>query len=39
MKIIFSIEKDLADKLLRIVKADNTQDAVNKVLNQYIKGK
>lgn len=39
MEIIVKIDKELADKLLRIVKADNTQEAVTKVIQQYIKGK
>lgn len=39
MDILIKIPTEIADRLLRLVRADNTQDAVMKVLNQYIKGK
>lgn len=39
MQILIKIEQSLADRLLRLVKAESTQDAVNKVLENYVKGK
>lgn len=39
MQILIKIDKHLADKLLAITKAGSTQEAVNMVLQQYIKGK
>lgn len=39
MQILIKIDKHLADKLLAITKAGSTQEAVNVVLEKYVKSK
>lgn len=39
MDILIKIPKETADKLLRITKADSMQDAVNQILEKYVRSR